>query len=40
MWKEGRRHTFFAVIGMDQYIHEFCLLLTAALAWWVVSPVH
>lgn len=29
LWKREERHWFFVVIGLDQYIHAVCLLVTA-----------
>ena len=34
IWKDGRVHDFFVVIGIDQAIHMTCLVLTLPLVWW------
>lgn len=28
MWSKGRIHDFFVVVGFDQLVHYFCLILT------------
>lgn len=31
LWSEGKAHATFAVMGLDQFIHAFCLLATSAV---------
>ncbi len=33
LYKAGRRHDFFVVVGLDQMIHTWCLGVTA---WWLL----
>ena len=37
MWKAGRTHDFFVVIGFDQFLHMAILVATLPLAelWWL-----
>lgn len=39
MWKQERRHAFFVVIGADQYIHECCLIVSAAVSWCITNGI-
>lgn len=27
-WQQGKTHEFFVVVGLDQYLHAVCLILT------------
>ena len=41
LWAQEKRHRFFCVIGLDQMIHSYCLLLTALFLmpvpfWWLL----
>lgn len=38
LWEKQKRHRFFCVIGLDQMIHSYCLLLTFLsypAFWWL-----